>query len=76
VFVLMSPSDRVSQLYPQAQGSLFVASYDSQGHAGGILSRLHFVETCTAGFRYIRICITSAGRAAECCSAFSINIFP
>jgi hypothetical protein len=39
--VFMSPSDRVAQLCPQAPGSLFVASYDTQGYGGGILSRLH-----------------------------------
>jgi hypothetical protein len=31
----------VAQLYPRALGSLFVASYDSQGYGGGILIRLH-----------------------------------
>jgi hypothetical protein len=31
----------VAQLYPQALGSLFVASYDSQGYGGGIRSRHH-----------------------------------
>jgi hypothetical protein len=31
----------VSQLYPQALSSLFVASYDSQGYGGGIRNRLH-----------------------------------
>jgi hypothetical protein len=36
----MYPSDGVAQLYPQAQGSLFVA-LDSQGYGGGILTRLH-----------------------------------
>jgi hypothetical protein len=39
--VFMSPSDRVTQLYPQAPGSLFVAFYDSQGYSGGINTRLH-----------------------------------
>jgi hypothetical protein len=33
--------NRVAQLYPQAPGSLFVASYDSQVYVGGILTRLH-----------------------------------
>jgi hypothetical protein len=33
VSVLMPPSDRVVQLYPQVSGSLFV-TYDSQGYAG------------------------------------------
>jgi hypothetical protein len=31
----------VSQLYPQALGSLFVASCDSQGYGGGIRPHLH-----------------------------------
>jgi hypothetical protein len=33
--------NRVAQLYPQALGPLFVASYDSQGYGGGIRTRLH-----------------------------------
>jgi hypothetical protein len=39
--VFISPRNRVAQLYPQALGSLFVASYDSQGYCGGIRTRLH-----------------------------------
>jgi hypothetical protein len=39
--VFMSPKNRVAQLYPRELGSLFVASYDSQGYRGGILTRLH-----------------------------------
>jgi hypothetical protein len=31
----------VAQLYPRALGFLCVASYDSQGSGGGILTRLH-----------------------------------
>jgi hypothetical protein len=31
----------VTQLYPRALGSLFVASYDSEGYGGGIRNRLH-----------------------------------
>jgi hypothetical protein len=27
--------------YPRFEASLFVASYDSQGHGGGIRTRLH-----------------------------------
>jgi hypothetical protein len=34
--VFISPRNRVTPLYPQALGSLFVASYDSQGYDGGI----------------------------------------
>jgi hypothetical protein len=45
----MSSSDRVAQLYLQAQGSLFVAIYDLQGYGGGIPARLH-----TASHTYIK----------------------
>jgi hypothetical protein len=41
--VFIFPRNRVAQLYPQALGSLFVASYDSQGYGGGIRPRLHTV---------------------------------
>jgi hypothetical protein len=34
----------VAQLYPQALGSLFVASYDSQGYSGGIRIPLHMAS--------------------------------
>jgi hypothetical protein len=39
--VFMSPRNRVAQLYSQALGSIFVASYDSQGYGGIIRTRLH-----------------------------------
>jgi hypothetical protein len=39
--VFISPRNRVAQLYPQALGSHFIASYDSQGYGGGIRTRLH-----------------------------------
>jgi hypothetical protein len=39
--VFISPRNRVAQLYSRALGSLFIASYDSQGYGGGILTRLH-----------------------------------
>jgi hypothetical protein len=41
VTIFISSRNRVAQLYPQALGSLFVASYDSQGHGGGIRPHLH-----------------------------------
>jgi hypothetical protein len=41
VSAFISPRNKVAQLYPRAVGSLFVASYDSQGYGGGILTRLH-----------------------------------
>jgi hypothetical protein len=31
----------VARFYPQALGSLFIPSYDSQGYGGGIRTRLH-----------------------------------
>jgi hypothetical protein len=37
----MSPSDMVTQLYPQAPDLIFVTFHDSQGYGGGILTRLH-----------------------------------
>jgi hypothetical protein len=39
--VFMSLRNRVARLYPQAVGSLFIASRDSQGYGGGIRPRLH-----------------------------------
>jgi hypothetical protein len=39
----------VAQFYPQALGSLFVASYDSLGYGGGIRPRLH------TGFLRVRV---------------------
>jgi hypothetical protein len=39
--VFISPRNRVAQFYPQALGSLSVASYDSQGYGGGIRTSLH-----------------------------------
>jgi hypothetical protein len=39
--VFLSPKNRVAQLYPPALGSLFVASYNSQGYGVGIRTRLH-----------------------------------
>jgi hypothetical protein len=36
--VFISPRNKVAQLYPGALGSLYVASYDSQGYGGGILT--------------------------------------
>jgi hypothetical protein len=39
--VFISPMNRLAQLYPQALGSLFVTSCDSQGYSGGIGPFLH-----------------------------------
>jgi hypothetical protein len=39
--ICLSPRNSVAQLYPQALGPPFVASYDSQGYGGGIRTHLH-----------------------------------
>jgi hypothetical protein len=39
--IFISPRNRMARIYPQALGSPFVASYDSQGYGGYIRSRLH-----------------------------------
>jgi hypothetical protein len=41
------------QLYPRALGSLSVASYDSQGYGGGILSRLHTGYTIIYAYTHV-----------------------
>jgi hypothetical protein len=49
----------VAQLYPQALGSLFIASYDSQGYGGGILTRPH------AGKLLLDSYVTSEGQSVS-----------
>jgi hypothetical protein len=49
--VFISPRNKVAQLYPRALGSLFVASYDSQGSRGGILTRHHTGLVTAAKFK-------------------------
>jgi hypothetical protein len=39
--VFITPRENVAQLYPQAMGSLYVASCNSQGYGGSIRTRLH-----------------------------------
>jgi hypothetical protein len=51
--IFIFPRNRVAGLYPQALGSLFVASYDPQGYYGGIRPRLH------TGMLYYR-CVRAA----------------
>jgi hypothetical protein len=48
---MYTPRNRISRLYPQALGSLFVASYDSQGYSGGIRTSLHAGLTSTSCVR-------------------------
>jgi hypothetical protein len=57
VSVFLSPSNKVTRFYPQALGSIFVASYDSQGYGGGIRTastRVHTVS-CVAEMLYTHI---------------------
>jgi hypothetical protein len=44
--------NRVTQLYTQTLGSLFIASYDSQGYGGGVGTRLHKGTNCTKSTFY------------------------
>jgi hypothetical protein len=46
--VFISPRNKVARLYPQALGSLFVASYDSQGYGGDIRTRLLYPCECVS----------------------------
>jgi hypothetical protein len=39
--IFIFPRNRVARLYPQALGSILIASYDSQGYGGGIRTRIH-----------------------------------
>jgi hypothetical protein len=57
--VFISPRNKGIQLYPRHWGSLFVASYDTQGYGGGIRPLLHkgsasnHSPVLAAGPRYI-----------------------
>jgi hypothetical protein len=39
--VFISPRNRLTQLYPQVLGSLFVASYNSLCYGGGVRPHIH-----------------------------------
>jgi hypothetical protein len=57
--VFLFPRKRVAQLYPQALGFLFVASYYSQDYGGGIRTSLH---TGTDSIALVVLPITSRHR--------------
>jgi hypothetical protein len=59
--------NRVVELYPQALGSLLVASYDSQGYGGGIPPRLHtgLIHFSVSFNHYIAACIAVAMQQAN-----------
>jgi hypothetical protein len=50
----------VAKLYPQALGSLLVASYNSQGYGGGIRTLLY------TGIRSFSMCVQILVEAPEC----------
>jgi hypothetical protein len=50
VTIFISLSDRVAQLYLQVLGSLFIASFDSQGYNWGVLTRLRMGLSPTSGY--------------------------
>jgi hypothetical protein len=53
--VFISPRNWVARLYPQTMGSLFVASYVSQGYGGGIRPRLHTGLTSNGSWSSLHI---------------------
>jgi hypothetical protein len=82
--VLISPRNRVVQFYPRALGSLFVASYDSQGSGGGILTRRHMDTNCqfsgnricrANGFHFVRYLVTTNGSTVQQQISFPSNVF-
>jgi hypothetical protein len=59
-----SPMNRVAQLCPQELGSLFVASYDSQGYGGGIRLRLH-TGTAMSVVTFVHLYMPGYGRSSN-----------
>jgi hypothetical protein len=53
--VFISPRNKVSQLYPRALDSLFLASYDSEGYGGGILTRIQSQSHVTTEGQYVLV---------------------
>jgi hypothetical protein len=61
--------------YPQALGSILVASYDSQGHGGGIWTRVHMgyaewqytISIVLWGRESLRMGEGTQGRLEDCC---------
>lgn len=69
VSIFKSPRDRMAQLcIPQELGSLFVASYVSQGYGGGIITRLHTRSTLKVNINPVRTSHeTRCHMATSCC---------
>jgi hypothetical protein len=77
-FPYVYPPGTVSRLYPRARGSLFVASYDSQGYGGSIRPRLHtnfsWFSLCSLGTD----CMENATSSISSCVVIRYcgNVFP
>jgi hypothetical protein len=56
VLVFISPRNRVTKLYPEALGFLFVTSHDSQDYGGGILTCLHTGKQSMFKFKFKLYC--------------------
>jgi hypothetical protein len=60
----ISPRMRVAQLYPQALGSRFVASYDSHGYGGSIRTRL-LAGNWVPRFKKSQSCVMTDGSVSQ-----------
>jgi hypothetical protein len=67
--VFISPRNRVARLYPQALGSLSIASYDSQEYGGSIRPRFHTPSLCSFGTDRIQNTASSSSFIVVCVSA-------
>jgi hypothetical protein len=71
--VFISQTNRVARLYPQALGSLVVASYNSQGYGGGIRPRLHMQFNSTLA---VQIITSRHGPYRKHCSSVAVQLLP
>jgi hypothetical protein len=74
--VFISPRKRVGPLYPQALGSIFVSSNDSQGYGGGIRNLLN-TGSCSSLYNLGTDCTGNAASdnssTASCVSVATIT---
>jgi hypothetical protein len=62
----------MAQLYSQALGSIFVASYDSQGYGGGIRSSLHSGNR----LKKVKVRVKATFRLAVCRQSVHLGVKP
>jgi hypothetical protein len=67
--IFISPRNRVAQLYPRTLCSLFVASYDSHGYGGGILTLFHESNCALLGSGSGYFATDSQSANLSCCKA-------